>query len=1354
MKDSCKPSRLGISSLIFWLLAVCMGILLIFGTAPAWSQATSSATVTGQVMDPQNAAIPGATVTLIDTGTNASQTTTTNEAGRYVFVNVHSGVYNITFNKEGFSVYRVGGQQVTVGSTMTINAKMEIGSTATTVEVTAMAGAELQTTNAAVGTTISGDALLHLPNMGRDVSTLAVLQPGVTMGGYTAGAYMDQNTFVLDGGNTSDDMAGNTIGYLTNFTGMGGTQTGAVPSGVIPTGVESIEEFKVTTFNQTADFNSSIGSQIQMVTRRGKNEFHGSGYGYYFATNVGAANTWVNNHTPSTALGLPYTPLPKNHRTRFGTSIGGPLAPAFLGGKWYFFFNYEGSRFPNVSTYERPTPTALMRAGVIQVPDSSGKYQAYNLNPYAVTVGGVTYQPAICQNGALCDPRGIGINPIVKQIWDKYMPLPNDPIYASNGADGYNVQGFLSTIRAPLKQNSLVGRIDHDFNMKWRFFTTYRFMRLTNLTTNQVDIGGALPGNTLGQPAAVAPRSQVPGFFVAGLTTVLTPNTTNEFRFNYTRNFWQWGSANAPPQLPGLGGAVEISSGYSQSQAESSTCAYTLIPYNISTQCTRQRFWDGQDKLFRDDVTTIKGNHVLQFGGLYQRNYDYHMRTDNGQGINNQIVYQIGSYGINFTNTPYMPAGLSSNTQVSSWQNLYSEVLGLVNQPQVAYTRAGSNLALEKVGSVAYDQSIIPTYNVYFSDTWHMKPSFTLTYGLSWTLELPPYELNAKQVALVDQADSLVVTEDYIAQRKKAALAGQAYNPILGFATVNNVGKGLKYPYNTFYGGFSPRVSAAWNPNFDEGILGKVIGRGKTVVRGGYGRIYGRLNGVNLVLVPLLGVGLLQAASCPGASKDGQCLGAGVADPTTAFRIGTDGMTAPLPAVSQTLPQPFFAGVGSNATAGDATVLDPHYKPERTDNFTFTIQRELSQKMILEVGYMGRVIKNEFQEINLDAVPYMTTLGGQTFAQAYANVYWVLQGTTPAAYVAKQPFFESALGGAGSSYCASYGSCTAAFAAKNTSLFKNTQVSDIWAALNKAPGWPLGRTMISSPMGTGLPGQGTSINTTTDMGFGNYNALFVTLRMRDWHGVGAVSNFTWGRALGTAPLAQYNSSSTALDIYNMQANYGPNAFDYKFLYNVGMTYEPPYFKSQSGVLGRLLGGWIIAPMFTAQTGAPNGVVWNEPSSSAFQAFGEVTSPASSSSNAEVAVFAAPYSGGNSAHYNVSGSGGIGTNNATGVNMFADPAAVYAQFRRCVLGFDTSCGGYGNMRGLPTWNMDATVSKDISAWREGRVGATLSFQFTNILNHVQPSFPSSLNLSNPSTFGRITGAANTPRNMEFGLRIHF
>jgi hypothetical protein len=1320
--------------------------MLGLAATPVWGQSTATGVVSGQVVDATKAVAPGTEVKLLDPTTNKAFTATTNESGRYIFLNVAPGTYNITFSKAGFSAYQVNAQTVNVGEVLTINATLAVGAVSTTVEVTSVAGAELQTTNSTIGSTISQFSMIYLPNLGREASTLAIFQPGVSPEGSVAGAMYDQNTFQLDGGNNSNDMDGSMNVYTPSYASNG------APTGTMPTPIESIEEFKVATSGQTADFNGSSGSQVQMATKRGANSFHGSGYEYYYASDVGAANNWDANHTPSGNLG--YTPLPITHNNRYGGALGGQLIPKnVLGGKWYFFVNYEGFRFPQSATISRTVPTALLKAGVIQITEGSA-HVAYNLNPTAVTVNGVTYQPAACPAGS-CDPRAIGLNSIVSQIWNKFEPAAN----VLSGGDHYNTQGFQGTVSTPTKSDNEVARIDHDFNAKWHFMTSYRHYKYLQTTTNQVDIGGALPGDTLGTPAARAPRPQLPSYWVAGLNTSITPTITNDFRFSYLRNFWQWADSGAVPQLPGLTAAVEIGG--------ESTSA--LIPYNVNTQNVRQRFWDGQDKTLRDDVNMIKGNHLVTFGGQYQRNFDYHLRTDNGGGIMNQPVDQIGpssglAPGISFS-TDYIPTAVPSS-QYATYEKLYEEVLGIVTQPQTLYTRTGAQLTLNPPGTPMFDQSIIPSYNFYFTDTWHMKPSFTLTYGLGYQLEMPPYELNGKQVELTDTSGKPLSISSYLAQRQSAALSGQVYNPTLAYTNLANVsGASKKYPYNPFYGGLSPRVSAAWNPHFRDGILSKVFGDGKTVFRAGYGRIFGRLNGVDLVLIPLLGVGLGQPISCIGATSNGQCLGNGGATPGTAFRMGTDGLNAPLPSISQTLTEPFLPGVNGNAPAGAGSVLDPNFRPSRTDNLTISVQRELfNQKAILEVGYIGRIIRNEWQEINYDAVPYMTTLGSQSFAQAFANTYWALNsGGIPA----PQPFFEAALGGANSSFCKGFGSCTAAVANNSTmsSQITGTQVYDLWAGLNKVSSWTLGRTMPSSPINGGS-GQVSGVFTDTSSGFGNYNAVYLSLTTHDWHGVTVRSNFTWGRALGTGNQVQATSAYTVTDPWNMHAMYGPQYFDYKFTYNFTMVYQPKFFRAQKGVAGHLLGGWIIAPILTAHSGAPLPVYSY---SSNCQSFGETN--CSVGSSLDGAVLNGPFTSGNSAHFGVnvseSASGnpnGVGVNGnadngGQNVNMYANPIGAFNNFRNCVLGYDTNCGSNGNIRGLPTWQVDASVSKDIGIWKEGRVGATLMFQFTNLFNHVRLTDPY-LDITDPADFGVLGtsnpngGQANAPRNMEFGIRVHF
>ncbi len=1310
------------------LKLACVALLLGVTLISAWAQSTATGTVSGQITDQMGAVIAGGTVTLIDKATGTSRTTTANEVGRYIFVNVAPGTYDIRVVQAGFAQTLLSKVTVEIGQVTNASVKLKLGTATETVEVTA-SGVEMQTMNAAVGTTIHFSAMEVLPNLSRDSSTLMTLQPAVNATGEVAGSVRDQNTFQLDGGQNSSDMDGTQSTYTLSFAANPTTSnsTGGLTTGVLPTPVESIEEFKVATTNQTADFNGSSGGQVQMVTKRGTNAWHGALYEYYLGSNF-SANTWDNN-----SIGKP---LPSTHQNRFGGAIGGPVLPYIWGGKTYFFANYEGRRFPNVSTYERSVPSALLRAGVIQI-KSGSTVTPYNINPLPVTVNGITYPSATCGGGA-CDPRGIGLNPIIKQLWSKFEPLPNDPTNAGFG-DTLNTQGFSTTVSLPRNDNFGVTRIDHDFGQKWHFTSTYHYYHVIASTTDQVDVGGVMPGDTLGLGTSHSLRPSVATLITAGLTTNVSPNLTNDFHYSYTRNWWQWITAAAPPQLAGLGGALEIG-------GESRTGS--LVPMNVNTQNARQRFWDGQDNYLRDDVSWIRGNHLFQFGGTYQRNWDYHQRNDNGQGIMNAIVYQIGTTanqggGINIA-SGFQPVGLPSN-QANTWNKLYAEVLGMTSQPQVLYTRSGSSLSLDPLGSNMFDKSTIPSYNVYFGDTWHLKPSFTVSFGISYTIEMPPVEKDGKQVELIDTGGKLIDLANYLNTKKSMALQGQIYNPILGFETVKNLG--MKYPYNPFYGGISPRAAAAWSPNFDGGLLGKVFGHSQTVIRGGYNRIYGRLNGVDLVLVPLLGTGLGQAVSCIGAVNaanavgGNQCLGTGGSTPGTAFRIGTDGMIAPLPIVSQTLPQPYFPGIGGNATAGDGQALDPNFRPSRSDQFDLTIQRELSRKVAIEVGYIGRVLKNEYQSTNLDGVPYMLVQGGQSFANAYDNVYMALTaGTLPAA-VPVQAFFEKALGPT-SAYCTGFSSCTAAVATreKNNANGVNVNVYQFWAdlAVNKFSGFLFGRAMPSTPTGAfGTPGQVSSVYLNGSWGYGNYNAAFFTVRMQGWHGLTMVSNLTWSKTLGTQAVAQSTSGFTPVDAFNLHNQYGPQPFDTRVVYNTYMVWEPAWYKGQKGVVGHLLGAWKFTSIFSAQSGLPLEVnVGND-----CQAYGEVN--CSSGSTNENALLLSPYKGGNSVH-------GTGTS----LNLFSNGSAEASQFRPPLVGFDNQTGGAGILRGLPTWNLDVSVGKEIRLTE--RVNTKFIATFANVLNHNQLNNPTAanMNIASPQTFGAISGQANSPRQMEFGIRIGF
>ncbi|HEY8055018.1 MAG TPA: carboxypeptidase-like regulatory domain-containing protein, partial [Terriglobales bacterium] len=1172
-------------------LAAVWGLVLAT-PAPALSQNTTSGTVIGQVTDAQGKAIVGAVVLLTNTSTNAAQPTVTNSAGRYVLPSLPPGTYNLSVKKDGFKEATVSNQVVSVGKQLTLNVAMQVGEATQTVEVTAT-GAELQTLNATVGQTVTGDAIALLPSLSRDANGLTALQPNTNPDGGVGGATNDQNSFTLDGGVNTDDMDGSHGVYT-------GTVSGET-SGTIPTPAASIEQFTVGVSNQTADVNSAAGASVSMSTKRGQDTVHGQVYDYYLGSYLGA-NSWSNNRQAIVRA--------KSHRNRFGVALGGEILPNWLGGKTYIFGNFEGLRYPNAANATYNTPTASLRSGIVAAnngvtdasgnfdqglsagtifkcgdpaasgatscADPSGKVSYYNLNSSSATVMGTALAPAQCTdpNGGAapvpCDPRGLGLNPVVAQLWKQYMPMPNVP----TAGDRFNTQGYHGSVDVSSRSNFFVTRIDHDFGAKNHFDMTYHFYFQGGPDSHQHDIGGGVPGDVKGVIVATQTRPQLPSMWTAQLTSNVSSNVTNNFTYSYLRNFWQWaGSYLKPTPLTGfgaLGGALEIG-------GESSNA---LIPYNVNTQSVRTRVWDGIGNTFKDSLTVLHGNHLFSIGGQYTHQIDYHQRNDNGGGIMANNVYQItNGNGVSWN---YLPTNFVSGAAKGTFDQSYAEVLGIVSQPQSLYTRAGAQLNLQPLGTPMFDNSSIPMYNFYFSDAWHLRPSLTLSYGAGYTIEMPPNEALGKQVGLVDAAGNAVSEAGWVASTERAALSGQAYDPELGFATVGNIGAGLKYPYHPFYGGFSPRVSLAWNPNMTSGFLGALMGGNKTVVRGGWSRIFGRLNGVDLVLVPLLGTGLGQPVSCIGASMNQSCLGPGGVDPSNAFRIGPtgsgDGMSAPLgPAPSTTLPQPYFPGElqngAANASAGAGEFLDPNFRPSRSDEFDLTVQRQITPAFSTELGYTGRIVRNEYQATDMSAVPIMMTAGGQQFQNAFGALWSQMNAgkndANPLDRVTPQPFFESALGGASSSYCQSAGSCTLAVAQNegpyggndNIDPVQGNYVFTMWQDLNRSPSWTLGRTTPSAPTTctaaqAGCPasgiisggGQVSAIFDNEAIGYGNYNSFFWSVNMRNFHGFTAGSNFTWSKAMGTGQEYQANSSYTVNNMFDLHYMYGPQQNSSPLLY--------------------------------------------------------------------------------------------------------------------------------------------------------------------------------------------------------------
>lgn len=642
-----------------------------------------------------------------------------------------------------------------------------------------------------------------------------------------------------------------------------------------------------------------------------------------------------------------------------------------------------------------------------------------------------------------------------------------------------------------------------------------------------------------------------------------------------------------------------------------------------------------------------------------------------------------------------------------------------------------------------FDTSVIDSWSIYGADSWHITPNLTFTYGVNWGVQMPPVEQNGKQVMLVDSAGNPFNETAYFNLKEQAALQGRAYNPVVGYAPVGDINGGEKYPFPPWYGGVSPRLSIAWNPVFAPGgILAQFFGEHATVLRAGWSRINDRTNGVNMVLVPLLGVGFGQADTCFGVTTaDSGCLGQRTVNADTAFRIGTDGNSVPLPTLTPTLSIPIQPGVNS-APVSNGDTLAPDYRPGQDDQYTISLQRELPHQFLLEIGWTGVWARNVYATEDLDAVPYMMTHGGQTFAQAYANVAKQLNAGVAAANVTVQPFFEAALATGPGKYCNGFTSCTAAVATNEgpngTSNITNSDAWSTWADLEN--NWVFGPDLLESQ---GLGGAELSGSN----GISNYNAGTIGLQKRT-SSLTIDANFTYAHQLDETKLIQALVGSQTVNPFDRSYDYGTDGNDLRYLFNMTALYNLPYTNT-NGLMGHLLGGWSLAPVLTWHSGLP----LEMGDLSGGGEFGAC------SCNTDFGVSAIPtgpipstqviqnFTSDKHTGYTQDASNG-----GTAINAFSNPTAVFNSFRLAYLGVDSNANTIFG-RGFPFWNLDMNLRKDIKVTE--RMGATFNMEMINALNHINYDDPN-LNLSDQAGFGTISGVSGNPgpRTIELGLRLHF
>src|SRR5262249_57544030 len=212
------------------------------------------------------------------------------------------------------------------------------------------------------------------------------------------------------------------------------------------------------------------------------------------------------------------------------------------------------------------------------------------------------------------DPRGIGISPVIKNIW-AMEPHGND---ATLG-DGLNAIGFDSSVPLIVRDNFGVAKFDYKLNDKWDLNTSYHYAVSDGVSPNQLDIGGLVMGDTSGSPVSTRPVPNQPRYLTLGATGHLTSNLTVDGHFNFLRDWWQWKPISPFPQVLATPPALPL---YAESAQNG------LVPMNVDTQSARSRVWNGKDFTWGSNTTWLKGKHMLSFGGEFRHEHFTHTRDD------------------------------------------------------------------------------------------------------------------------------------------------------------------------------------------------------------------------------------------------------------------------------------------------------------------------------------------------------------------------------------------------------------------------------------------------------------------------------------------------------------------------------------------------------------------------------------------------------------------------------------------------------------------------------------------------------------------------------------------------------
>ncbi|MBV9211986.1 MAG: TonB-dependent receptor, partial [Acidobacteria bacterium] len=682
-------------SLLKYVFVFSLLALSLAGYSLQSSQAQAGeAALTGSVLDQTGAAVSQAKVTATEIATNHSFTTTTADGGVYTIANLKPGLYTITIEAAGFKRVVREGVELATGERVRVDVTLEPGALSESVTVSANASL-LRTETGSLGQVINNRKIVDIPLNGRNFLSLVALAPGVAQPPpTTAGPSFPR----LNGGRPR------TNEYLFDGISVLQPEPGQVAFFPIP---EAVQEFKVEINSPPAEFGRFNGGVVNLTTKSGTNNFHGSVFQFFRNEALNARNLFA----PKTAAN-PKKPVFR--RNQFGFVFGGPI----FKDKTFFFTDYQGTRQLIGRVRISTVPTVAQRNGnfasslgaplFIQANGSIGT--TATATPVMVTdTNGNSIQARVGQIFRPSDRRAYAGNQIPLSAFDpvSILLLQRYPLPTSSGAaNNYTRVGNEST-----NQDQFDVRIDHQLGASDRLFARYSYARdITDPVTPFPEGSGNI---TTGVTGLTDTKAQS---LVANYVHVFNPRWINEFRFGYTRR-------NIDRQ------AAELDSPPSQS------LHLPGIPSNAA---------------FEQTVPTFLIDGLQQLGPSANTASDFH--TDVTQ-VNDAVSYQRGrhliKFGIDFRWERLDIIQPPSPTGQFRFSTLFTNSQGIPGVGTALASFTGNSFASFLLGQVQtfsidlQQQKLQPRAHIqeYFvQDDWKVSKRLTLNLGLRYTLNFPSTE--------------------------------------------------------------------------------------------------------------------------------------------------------------------------------------------------------------------------------------------------------------------------------------------------------------------------------------------------------------------------------------------------------------------------------------------------------------------------------------------------------------------------------------------------------------------------------------------------------------------------------------